>query len=431
MKREKIKQNSGITLIALVVTIIVLIILATISINAVLGENGLIQKAEQAKEMQANAQFKESEAMNTLVAEYDNKMAEPPVDPTANWDLSKVTKVTSEDKVVVPVPIGYTASTVTGEKSVSTGFVIKQGSDGSLTSGVNEFVWVPVSKISDLYDSTKNAGQLWNFGTSSSPKNPAEKRTYPTTANSGYREPDVVTKASSGSDSSSGTGYDKVSTNLQQAGLTSSATVADFKEQLQREFKEMKDSVERYGGFYIGRYETGNLSKTTAVVQKYNTDIGSQTWYKQYKLSKTVAANSNVTTSMIWGCQWDATLRWMQTSSVEKVKNFATNSANYGNYKDNTLTYKTSATGTETTQTSGNTVIPTGGSEKTNINNIYDMAGNVHDWTIEAYGADYRTRRGGGYSSSGSGYPSSNRGDVFPTGSYSSTGSRLTLYVAL
>ena len=48
----------------------------------------------------------------------------------------------------------------------------------------------------------------------------------------------------------------------------------------------MLASVEKYGGFYIGRYETGNLSKETVLVQKGNNDMGSQTWYNMYKRCK-------------------------------------------------------------------------------------------------------------------------------------------------
>ena len=98
---------------------------------------------------------------------------------------------------------------------------------------------------------------------------------------------------------------------------------------------------------------------------------------------------------MIWGCQWDATLRWMQTSTDEKVKNFPTNSAAYGNYNDNTLEYKESENGETKTQKVSNSLIPTGGSETTNINNIYDMAGNAWDWTMCAYNGGYRLLRGG------------------------------------
>ena len=76
---NKSYSNQGITLIALVVTIVVLIILATISINAVLGENGLIRKAEKAKEVQENSTIADEEALNTLVDEYNNATAEPVV----------------------------------------------------------------------------------------------------------------------------------------------------------------------------------------------------------------------------------------------------------------------------------------------------------------------------------------------------------------
>ena len=201
-KEKRIQENKGITLIALVVTIVVLIILATISINAVLGQNGIIGKAKQAKESYEKSVKAEDTAMQELLnemAQYNEGKPTGNIDPETGWDLDKVNKVTSEDNIVVPVPKGYTASTVEGEKSVSSGFVIKEGNDGSKTEEINEFVWVPVSNISDIYDEANNAGQLWDFsGTTST------KRTYPTTKNSGYREPDVVTKASEGSDSTSG-----------------------------------------------------------------------------------------------------------------------------------------------------------------------------------------------------------------------------------
>ena len=76
---QMMKKQKGITLIALVVTIVVLIILATISINAVLGENGLIKRAEKAQEVHANSTIAEEEALNTLLDDYDNAIAEPVV----------------------------------------------------------------------------------------------------------------------------------------------------------------------------------------------------------------------------------------------------------------------------------------------------------------------------------------------------------------
>ena len=419
-ENRRAKKNSGITLIALVVTIVVLIILATVSILAVFGDNGIIARAQTAKDTHEKGKADETNTLDDYASYIGNYLdgkgggsgggSDTPKDPTEKWNLDKVNKVKSEDNIVVPVPKGYTASTVEGEKSVSSGFVIKEGSNGAATEGINEFVWVPVGNIADIYDEANNAGQLWVFsGTTST------KKTYPTTKNSGFREPDVVTGASSGSDSSGGSNYDAVSTNLQEAGLSSTATVSDFKAQLQNEFNEMIKSVKTYGGFYIGRYETGNLNSTKAVVQKDNTNINNQTWYTMYKVCKTIKANENVATSMLWVCQWDATLRWMQTSSNSDVANFPTNSEGKGNYSG--------------TQGDTNAPIPTGSNSSYSVNNIYDMAGNVYDWTIGAYYTSTRVRSGGNYNIAASNYPASNRRSSFPTTSDSYDGCRSTLYV--
>ena len=413
MKELRNSRQKGITLIALVVTIVVLIILATVSILAVFGDNGIIARAQKAKDTHEEGKADETNTLDDYASYIGNYLdgkggslgGDEKVTWPDGWNGDKVNPIKSDDNVVVPVPKGYVASTVEGEASVSSGFVIKEGTDGSKTEGINEFVWVPVSDISDIYDEANNAGQLWNFrGTTST------KRTHPTTQNSGYREPDVVTKASSGSDS----GNDAVSANLQQAGLSASATASNFKTQLQKEFKEMIDSVRTYGGFYIGRFETGNLNQTKAVVQKNNEDIGDQTWYTQYKLCKTIKANDNVATSMIWGCQWDVTMRWMQTSTNSEVANFPTNSEGKGNYRG--------------TQGDTDKLIPTGSNSSYAVNNIYDMAGNVYDRTMEAYGTNSRVVRGGSYNLTGSGFPATDR-SFSPNGTSSNLGCRSTLYI--
>ena len=97
-KKECFESNRGITLIALIVTIIVLIILATISINAVVGENGIIRKAEKSKEWHNNGVVSEEESMNTLLEKYENILAGPPpykddtlpVEPNVAEGMTKV-----------------------------------------------------------------------------------------------------------------------------------------------------------------------------------------------------------------------------------------------------------------------------------------------------------------------------------------------------
>ena len=407
MPVKKLRGNRGITLISLVVSIVVLIILAAVSINAMLGQNGIIAKAKQAKDEYEASEANEITTMEDIADEIGGGGN---IDPDTGWNLDKVNKVKSEDNVFVPVPKGYLASTVDGEKSVSGGFVIKEGNDGSKTEGINEFVWVPVENISDIYDEANNAGQLWTFsGTTST------KIKYPTKQNDGRREPDVITNAGSDSDSTSGTQLDAVSANLKQAGLSDTAKASDLKKQLQSEFNEMINSVKTYGGFYIGRYETGNLNQTKAVVQKNNADIDKQSWYIMYRLCKKIKANENVATSMIWGCQWDATLRWMQTSTDSEVANFPTDSTGKGNI--------------DTSGPNGSAPIATGSNSNYEVNNIYDMAGNVFEETLEANDTHFRTPRGCIRMYTSSNIPASARDYGGSANKATSHGCRATLYV--
>ena len=136
---------------------------------------------------------------------------------------------------------------------------------------------------------------------------------------------------------------------------------------------------------------------------------------KRYNNDCTCYYYDNVETSMIWGCQWDATLRWMQTSTDSSVASFPTNSAGKGNYKD----------------TNGNKPIPTGSNTAYAVNNIYDMAGNVYDWTIEAGNTNNRFVRGGYCNVAASSYSVSNRIIGYPNYSAGYVGCRATLYINL
>ena len=399
----------------------------------VFSENGIIAKAREAAEKTNQAVINEQEQMNEVGTMINNMLngtgggSTPPnpegcpVEKFEKWDKTsndKVNAVESADKVVVPVPKGYTASSVATENKVAEGFVIYEGEevvndsnkDAARTTR-NQFVWVPVANPSDMYgkdENCKKLGKSYNFSASGiTAENWTEQDgIMSVTSATSYREPDVVT----GSD---GTKYDADNSNLQQAGLESSATANTFKTQLETEFNNMITSVEKYGGFYIGRYETGNLSQEKVVVIKNNTDIGNQTWYTMYKKAKGIAVNSNVTSSMIWGSQWDATLKWMYNSGNAEKKKYTYDSTGKGNYYD----------------TNGNKTIATGSIETYAVNNIYDMAGNVWDWTIEASSTDLRVGRGGGYGNGGNNDPASVRDDDYPTSSYDYDGFRVALYM--
>ena len=389
MKKEiKNKQEKGITLIALVVTIVVLLILAGVSISLVLNNNGVISKAKEAKNRYVEAQTNE----------------EKQLEETSDWIDEMETGIKKVDGV--PIPKGYYY--VGGTKAK--GLVISDNvADKELDKGKenvrrdlagNQWVWVPVETPSSLY-TTVAAGQKLAGNT-------GVKTTKYTNSNiisgvtrvkpgdtSSCREPDIVV----GSD---GAKYDYA--NYATAGYSSLANMA---ETMKSDYEEMIASLEKYKGFYIGRYElTANGEKTGATQTSVN-------WYTLYKNCTTLAVGSKVKTRMIWGLQWDATCNWLANSDPRYS---ITNSSTWGNYSNNT------AEGHGTKQN-------TGFSESWKANNIYDFAGNCWEFTQEADDSFYRAGRGGYCGSNGSSSLASSRGSYFPTIASSYFGSRPTLYL--
>ena len=254
----------------------------------------------------------------------------------------------SGDKV--PVPNGYVGSSVAGENEIDTGYVIYEGEEAVTDSNVadaqknrNQYVWVPVPDISKFYGTDANGkkwGKIYTFSSSTSsgydeitgtqPYNWSESNGVMTiSSKTNYREPDVVAKYSS-------TGYD-MDSRLKTLGI-GAKTTHEFLNQLEKEFNNMVASVEKYGGFYIGRYETGNINQDTPVIQKGNTNISSQTWYNMYKRCKNIrGANTNVETGMIWGNQWDRTLMWLIETGSKTKEQIADDSTSWGNYNNATF----------------------------------------------------------------------------------------------
>jgi archaellum component FlaF (FlaF/FlaG flagellin family) len=347
----------------------------------------------------------------------------------------------SGDKV--PVPNGYVGSSVAGENEIDTGYVIYEGEEAVTDSNVadaqknrNQYVWVPVPDISKFYGTDANGkkwGKIYTFSSSTSsgydeitgtqPYNWSESNGVMTiSSKTNYREPDVVAKYSSS------TGYD-MDSRLKTLGI-GAKTTHEFLNQLEKEFNNMVASVEKYGGFYIGRYETGNINQDTPVIQKGNTNISSQTWYNMYKRCKNIrGANTNVETGMIWGNQWDRTLMWLIETGSKTKEQIADDSTSWGNYYNATFEYVNSSGSTATKNENSSTRIPTGSAEYTKANNIYDLAGNVRDWTMEAYSTYIRVSRGGNYNYVGDYNPAGYRDNDFPTSSSSSYGCRSALYI--
>ena len=261
----------------------------------------------------------------------------------------------------------------------------------------NQWVWVPVETPSSLY-TTVTAGQALSGSTGVKTTKYTNSEiisgiTRGLPGSTSYREPDLVL-------GSNGTSYDYA--NYATAGFSSLANMA---ETIVSEYEEMIKSLEKYKGFYIGRYElSANGEKTGATQTNVN-------WYTLYKNCTTLASGSKVKTRMIWGLQWDATCNWLATSNFD-----ITNSSTWGNHYDNT------ATGHGNEQN-------TGYSESWKANNIYDFAGNCWEFTQEAGGTLIRACRGGSYDFDGSSNPASSRSYNDPTYADSYYGSRPTLYL--
>ena len=345
----------------------------------------------------------------------------------------------------VPVPNGFVGSKVTGENEIDTGFVIYEGEEEVTDSNVqtaqtsrNQYVWIPVEDISKFYGTDANGkswGKIYNFTTGTNSSNTFDEVTgtyannwsesngvMSISSSTSYREPDVLRERD--------TPY-----YLRRYGV-SEDSMLDFLLRQQTDFKKMINSVEKYGGFYIGRYETGDLNQEVAVVQKGNTNIESQTWYAMYEKCKTLSDNNNnIETGMIWGNQWDRTLMWLMECNAKdettgkSKEEVISDSTSWGNYSNATFTYTNSSGGTSTKNSGSGLRIPTGSTEYTKANNIYDLVGNVCDWTMEAVSAYSRVLRGGSCSSVGDVRPASYRYSIDTGSSYDSFGCRAALYI--
>ena len=313
----------------------------------------------------------------------------------------------SGDKV--PVPNGYVGSKAIGENEIDTGYVIYEGTEEVNDDNVeeaqktrNQYVWIPVPDASTMYGTDANGkrwGKLYEFTTDTGnnidsvtgakPLNWSESNGVMKILNkTNYREPDISVNSDMKSKMKS----------LQQEEKTSH----DFLNQLESNFNDMVDSLEKYGGFYIGRYETGNLSKNTFVVRRGNTDISNQTWYTMLNNCKTLKGNnSNIETGLIWESQWDMVLMWLIESGNKNKEEVCVDSKGWGNHLNSTFEYRNSNSKLEIKKANVSTIIPAGSTEYTKANNIYDLSGNVREWTVSSFQNHAKTSKAGSFQYNG------------------------------
>ena len=448
--RRNYSNQTGITLIALVVTIVVLLILAGVSINALFGNSGIIEKAKDAQNRMNNAQESDLNALNDLDKWINNQVNgtaggnttggdETPTEKPLITDSSLTSndRTTSESTTVIAkdkkgnqvvVPGGFKISSASGE-SVQQGIVIedKEG---------NQFVWVPVSNINGDGSNkiVKDDGSeveitlgRYTFATSS-PGTPAIKQ-----KGSEYDQTTLAQATSGTLNTKYGVAkstYYFYELNGSRPGkeksdLTGTNTTA-------KNLKDFIEKTESNKGFYIARYEasygSGYNSSGTDTATKFG---------NAKPLSKPSTANSTSSMKYTTGTLWNL-LSQPQAALVSQnmykndkyvesdlINSYAWDTAIVYIQAMGNSNYANQADGNGTLKNTGST-----GDEKCKI---FDMAGNELEWTTE-YSANTDvsdaypcTLRGGYYV--GSSYSASSRGDVTATNSDSYVSFRLLLYV--
>ena len=175
------------------------------------------------------------------------------------------------------------------------------------------------------------------------------------------------------------------------------------------EYQDMLDSVEHYKGFYIGRYEASDNGSGIAQSKR-----NVSTWTDVPQTTAITACTNNTKTPnmhLIYGIEWDSTLNWLKDNATISSSNqgatktmeladIQTDSRSWGNYNNSTGDAEANSGSKQNT----------GYSEYWKANNIYDLAGNVHEWTQEKYSTGTsRADRGGIYNGDGDLYPAAYR----------------------
>ena len=438
------KKNKGITLVALVVTIVVLLILAGVSINLVLGNNGIIAKAKEAQRKSAEASQNDLIGMNELAQQLKEQINGSAGSGSGNGGAGGSgagTKVPAE-ATAETAPYFPDNTFTKKEGTIDTGLVIQDASE-------NEYVWVVVPRTTAVYKTTGLGKTTFTDADYTSIENDLKE----------------YTKTYRGSTSYSDTWY------------------ADDKNEgwlSETEYKTLKNSmlksVYENGGFYVGRYEAGIGTNRTSIESQVNgkypvpttAPVTKADAYPYTYVTRTQAQNlaSNVnsgtkTSSLMFGVQWDLVLAFMSkdTAKITSTDDLTTNSTAIGNYRDSVFQlsqtgkyatmsdYNLSSTWNPSTASTTNFVdssrnkiaqssngngilVTTGTSEKNKVMNIYDVAGNVWEWTLEktSYTDDPCTRRGAGFSTTGSDNPVAFRGSFSTDSSYDLIGFRVSLF---
>ena len=421
-----LKSNKAITLVALIITIIILLILAGVSLSMVLGDNGLINKAQSSVDKYQQSANNEQAMLNSIEDYFKEYMPGEEMPLPDGWDGTKVTAISDGKHNIIPVPKDFYY--VGG--NLGNGVIISDNPadkyDGTVdkttweytTSLVgNQFVWIPCTEA-EYHKTTNWAG----------------------TGQPGWGV------------------YDTTENDTEKA------------------------KVLKYKGFYVARYEAGLADGITNYPSDnlvwgngpgYNvagtpkSQAGQDPWtFINYTNSlenakKWYESSSSVESGLITGTQWDVMLKKFIGKTNENGITFTENDLRYsdrwGNYYNTNIPYTgrtasiyqnssdsklyitpfTTTVSTGTTGTNQRTEYTTGASKVAESYHIYDVAGNIWEWTEEIGGlgggsvnANYRVTRGGScYGASGNDPACHRYGDGTASSVNCSIGFRAVLYI--
>ena len=308
-----------------------------------------------------------------------------------DWEVLKLnsripvySEIIDDKEYLVPIPNGFVISGSEEENTVENGLVIyqmteKEKNEIDWTNSLevetakelyNQFVWIPVEEpFTETY-----------------------------TIDSKYSEPTNLT----GKDETTGYDFDSQDELDYYYGINYYNLETEFN--YDNHYKEMIESVNKYNGFYVGRYET-TIDQDKKIGSKMNTTVLTSDkvlnevsgivyyyrwWglYNSHRNSNDIKGNGQtVQSSMIWGQQWDAMVSFIGEKQYDVITSSETGVVKSG----------------QSTDTSG---------EKDILNNIYDLRGNVYAWTAEQSDMNYRTSRTRNFQNNFS-YAPADRHDIY------------------
>ena len=446
MKRKNKKLEKGITLIALIITIIILLILAGVTITMITGDNGILKQATNARETNTKAELEEQVKLAVMASKVNDtasiniEILEDEINKISGTTITK----SADDKLPWTVKKGSYEVTITEDGTITTNTtgkddgkkdepvveseVMKQAKaampEGAhidsttnentgivmIDSNGNEWVWVEVPAT--VFTSAKNSTDYDNIKT------------------------DLITYAKDYRSSYTDEWYAKDGSTLVTAsteGLTDAQKALNngcglTYNEYNTNYNKMLSSIYTNKGFYIGRYEAGIegsdtdtslarysrtaiISSSPKAVSKKNMIPYNYIYCSEAQQLANGMSTGNKTSSLLFGIQWDLVCKFLEvkgnwdTSTKTAQYYIKGDSTSWGNYSNSSITlirgkYNINPQSSSSTWTSFNTdtenyvtnsvtstsnevLLTTGASEEINKMNIYDFAGNEAEWTLE------------------------------------------------